>query len=204
MPEHRPPHAGRQRQQIAELAARYMHQDGLDIARARAKAAHRLGLDVGPGNPLLPRSEQIHAALQAQLALYGGHRQCLQQQRQAALEAMDFLLPFSPRLAGPVLEGNALPHDPVCLHLHSNAPEDVAHFLHDTRLQARLANRTLRLPPGRRQDVPCWLLEVDGQTFELWVLPSSALRHGPLQPLQDTPQPRAGIARLRALLEQAG
>lgn len=200
MAEPRPGAAARQRQQLAELAARFIREDGLDIARARDKAARRLGLGVGPGNPQLPGTAQIQAALQVQLALYGGTRRHLRLQRQAALEAMDFLRPFSPRLAGPVLDGSAQAHDPVCLHLHSAAPEDVAQFLHDTPFAHRLATRQLRLPPGRRLDVPCWLLRVDEQDFELWVLPDSALRHGPLQPLEDAPLPRAGLAGVRALL----
>lgn len=183
-----------------------MRQDGLDIERARSKAAARLGLSAGAGNPRLPGSRQIQAALLSQRSLFDapGPPPLLRQQRLAALDAMDFLQPFSPRLAGAVLDGNAMAHDPVCLHLHCDAPEEVAHFLHDTPFQARLANRALRLPPGQRLQLPCWLLRVDEQDFELWVLPASALRHGPLQALDDSPLPRAGISRLRAIIDAAG
>lgn len=196
------PRHQQQRLQTAELAARYMRQSGLSLPRARDKAARQLGIGLHPGNPALPSDTQIQQALQAQLRLFSPpqHQASLQAKRQGALEAMDFLRHFSPRLAGPVLDGTAQGHDPVILHLHPESAEDVPLFLEDQQLPARQGSVQVLLADGPAL-VPCWHLVVDDTDFQLWVLPPRALRQPPRQSASQ-PQPieRASAAGLRALL----
>jgi hypothetical protein len=190
-----------QRQQAAELSARHMRQAGLDMAAARKKAARQLGLDLRPGNPLLPSRREIEQALASQLSLFGAddRSQQLAHKRQAAREAMQFLQAYAPRLAGAVLDGSAQAHDPVIVHLHADNPEDVTLFLHEQRLPAQLDQARVHLADGNL-DVPCWTLTVDGTVFQLWVLPLQALRSPPRHPLDHTPLPRANTAQLSQLL----
>lgn len=175
----------------------------MDMASARSKAARQLGLSLREGNPALPSRRDIQSALASQLALFqtGDARQALADKRHAALQAMDFLQRFSPRLCGPVLEGSAQPGDPVMLHLHADTPEDVALFLHDQQLPARLGHAPLRLSNGVEL-LPHWQLVVDGTSFQLWVLPPHALRAPPLDGVDHRPLARASAAQLRALLQQ--
>jgi len=191
------------RQHAAELAARHIREGGMDMASARSKAARQLGLSLREGNPALPSRRDIQSALASQLALFqtGDARQALADKRHAALQAMDFLQRFSPRLCGPVLEGSAQPGDPVMLHLHADTPEDVALFLHDQQLPARLGHAPLRLSNGVEL-LPHWQLVVDGTSFQLWVLPPHALRAPPLDGVDHRPLARASAAQLRALLQQ--
>ena len=191
------------RLRTAELAARFMREGGLGLARARDKAAMQLQVDLRPGNPALPSDNEVQHALHTQLQLFSPpqRQSALASKRQAALEAMDFLRHFSPRLAGPVLDGSAQEHDPVILHLHPEAAEDVPLFLEDQRLPAQLRSARILLADGPAT-LPCWHLVVDDTDFHLWVLPALALRQPPLQSASP-PQPmeRASAARLRRLLD---
>lgn len=197
-----PPATDHLRQQAAELAARFIREGGLGLPQARSKAARRLGIDPHPGNPALPSDRLVQQALHAQLALFSlpQRGQVLEEKRRIALEAMDFLDQFSPRLAGPVLDGTTQGQDPVILHLHPDAPEDVPLFLEQQRLPARQQSARVLLADGAIT-VPSWHLVVEDIDFQLWVLPAHALRQPPRQSSAN-PQPleRASASRLRALL----
>lgn len=195
----------RQRQQAAELAARHIRQGGLDMASARHKAARQLGLDLREGNAGLPSAREIEQALATQLELFGADDRGdnLQRKRLAAAEAMAALQQFSPRLCGAVLDGSAQHQDPVVLHLHADSPEEVAVFVHEQQLPARLCSARLQLADGQHT-LACWKLVADDTVFELWVLPSSALQHPPRQPLGHAALPRANLKQLRQLIASTG
>lgn len=179
-----------------------MRESGLPLGRARDKAAGLLGIDPRPGHPALPSEREVRQALQEQLALFSAPQRVavLEEKRQAALEAMDFLRHFHPRLAGNVLDGTAQMTDPVIVHLHPDAPEDVPIFLEEHQLPARLRSARVLLGDGT-VNVPCWHLVVDDIDFQLWVLPAHALQQAPLQSASEpVSMPRASIGQLRALM----
>lgn len=196
------PSNSRLRRQTAELAARHMREGGLDMLAARTKAARQLGVNLREGHPDLPARSEIEQALDSQLQLFArrGHADQLQQKRLAALEAMQFLQAFAPRLAGAVLEGTAQAHDPVILHLHADNPEDPGLFLHEQHLAAQLDHGRLQLVDGSQHDTPCWTLTVADIVFQLWVLPMHALRSPPANPIDGSPLPRASASRLQRLI----
>ena len=193
------PSTSRLRRQTAELAARHMRESGLDMAAARNKAARQLGVALREGHPDLPARREIEQALGSQLDLYAGpgHADQLQQKRRAALEAMQFLHAFAPRLTGAVLDGTAQAHDPVILHLHADNPEEPGLFLHEQHLGAQLDHGRLHLVDGSHHDTPCWTLTVAGITFQLWVLPRCALRTPPANPVDGSAQHRASASQLQ-------
>ncbi|GAB2662191.1 hypothetical protein [Arenimonas aestuarii] len=196
-----PAAARARRQRVAAEAARLLAQGGGDMATARRKAADRLGLR---DPAFLPDAEEIREALQAHHRLFSpGHADPgrLRRQREAALAAMDHFAGFEPRLAGPVLDGSAGPDDAVLLHLHAEEPDAVAHLLADSGAPARQQRRRIHLAAGGATDVPCWELVADGQAFELWVLPLSAARQAPRDPLGGGALPRASLAAVARLLE---
>ncbi|WP_305804120.1 hypothetical protein [Stenotrophomonas sp. YIM B06876] len=187
----------RDRQRIAQLAARQMAQSGSrDTRQAVHKAAHELGLR-SPAQ--LPDQAQVTEALHEHLRLFApaSRLDALKARREAARQALQFLQDFSPRLVGAVLDGSADRYSPVQMHLHSDEPEAVQHFLENQRIPAHLGTRQLRLQRGRATALPCWQFDADGIAFELLVLPHSALRQPPLQPLDDTPMPRASLTQLQ-------
>jgi hypothetical protein len=193
--------AAQLRLQVAQETARLM-ASGLhaELEPARRKAAARLGVR-DPSQ--LPDAGEILEALATHQRLYGRPQAAsdLRRLRAAALEAMPFFAAFEPRLAGPVLAGTATTSTAVCLHLHPLHADEVARFLHDQRIPAQQATRRVRLGPGRAVDLPCWEFLADGVAFELLVLPPEALRQPPLDALDGTALPRAGIAALRRLVD---
>jgi len=188
------------RQRVAHEAARWMSESGnRDFQQARAKAADRLGIR---DEASLPRNIEIEDALREHQRLFAGraHEDALQVRREAALHALEFLQPFSPRLAGPVLEGTADANSPVQLLLHSDDADAVQRFLDDHRIPSEAHSRRLRQDRERLMDVPLWTFSADGLVFEVLVLPYDALRQAPLSPVDGKPMQRASIAQLRALL----
>lgn len=189
------------RQRVAVETARLLAQGGTDMASARRKAAERLGMR-DPAS--LPDADEIQEALLSHRRLFaadGLDAGRLHRQRQAALAAMDHFSAFMPRLAGPVLDGSAGLHDAIVLHLHADDPDAVALVLADRGAPARQRHRRLALGDGKRTEVPCWELVADDQAFELWVLPASAARIAPRDPLGGGPLPRASRAALARLLD---
>ncbi|WP_374601201.1 hypothetical protein [Arenimonas sp.] len=191
------------RQRVAAETARLLAQGAGDIATARRKAAERLGLR-DPAS--LPDAEEIREALQAHHRLFSPGRLDagrLRRQRETALSAMDHFADFDPRLAGPVLDGSAGPDEAVVIHLHADHADAVARLLADRGAPARQRMRRIQLAAGGATEVPCWEVVAGDQAFELWVLPLSAARVPPRDPLGGGALPRASRTALARLLEDA-
>ena len=194
------PRTRQRRLRLAQEAARLLATGAQqDPSQALRKAAARLGIR---DEADFPGGDEIREALLAHQRLFGGgapasRRRALQE---AAQEAMTFFAAFDPRLAGAALEGPVDAHAPVCLHLHTDDPDDVARFLHDQRIPADQASRRVRLTREQTAPLPCWEFSAGGIAFELWVLPLAALRQAPLEPLEDRPLPRVSASALRQLM----
>ena len=91
------------RHRLANEAARLMAEGGFrDYHQAKLKAAERLGIH---DDASLPRNREIEDALREYQRLFTGGTQwqAVKTRREAALRALEFFTPFSPRLVGPVL-----------------------------------------------------------------------------------------------------
>jgi hypothetical protein len=122
------------RQRIAQECARIITEEGLtDYMAAKQKAVQRLRLQ---WNGSMPRNEEIDDALAEYHRLYRPAVQSLhiKRLRTVAVDLMQFLHNFSPRLVGTVLNGNAGPFCPITLHLFAQAPEDVLITLMDGQI----------------------------------------------------------------------
>lgn len=191
------------RQRLAHEAARLMAESGIhDFHQAKLKAASRLGIH---DDASLPRNREIEQALREYQRLFFGqaHSADLRVRRDAATRALAFFEPFSPRLVGPVLDGTADAHSPVLLHLHSDDPEAVARFLTEHDIPAEARTRRLRLDRERVADLPVWLFSAEDLSFDLTVLPHTALRQAPLSNVDEKPMKRASAAQLTQLLAEA-
>lgn len=190
------------RTRLAHEAARLMAEGGIrDYRQAKRKAADRLGIH---DDASLPRNREIEDALREYQRLFLGQRQPrdLRLRREAALEAMEFLQRFEPRLVGPVLDGTADARTPVSVQLFSDDADAVARFLEEAGIPAESRSRRLRLDRVREAEVPLWLFAAQDLHFELTVLPSVALRQAPLSNVDEKPMKRASAAQLRQLLEE--
>ena len=188
------------RQRLAHEAARLMAEGGIrDFHQAKLKAAERLGIH---DDASLPRNREIEEALREYQRLFSGGAQwqAVKVRREAALRALEFFTPFSPRLVGPVLEGTADANTPVHLQLHSDDADAVSRFIEEHRIPAEARTRHLRLDRERSSDFPVWLFSAEELTFDLTVLPHDTLRQAPLSNVDEKPMKRASLAQLRQLL----
>lgn len=196
-------HGGRAqelRRRIALEAARLMSEHGIrDFHLAKRKAAERLGAgeDIG-----LPKNSEIEDALREHQRLFQSDEQParLRRLREVARDAMQFFVRFQPRLVGAVLEGTADRHSAVCLHLFSDAAEEVAAFLHEQGIPYEEQNRRLRTNHDAQREYPVLLFSADEVAIDLTVLPLDAIRQAPLDRAGERPMRRAALAALEELL----
>ena len=188
------------RRALAEEAARLMAEHGIrDFLAAKRKAAERYGVTDGD---VLPRNTEIEAALQAYQRLFGGesHVASLEAQRRVALDVMERLAEFSPRLVGPVLSGTATRHDDVLLHAFADRLETLTFRLMDQGIPFEVGERRTRLDPERAVGQPTVRLELDDQPVEVVVFGLDGIRQAPVSPVDGKPMKRADAADVAALL----
>jgi hypothetical protein len=189
-----------QRARLAHEAARIMSEQGLrDYGAAKRKAADRLGVR---DERELPSNREIEAALREYQRLFQSDTQPgqLRRLREIAVEAMQFLARFEPRLVGAVLEGSADEHSAVCLHLFEDDPSEVVRFLDEQRIPYDEEDRVLRLTRTDSAEFPVLRFSADEHAIDLTILPRVLLRQAPLSRTSDAPMQRASINAVRALL----
>ncbi len=195
-----PPRAENLRRALAQEAARVMAEHGIrNFLFAKRKAAERFGVVDGS---VLPRNTEIEEALQEYQRLFGGdaHLESLQAQREVALEVMQHLEQFQPRLVGSVLQGTATEHDDVLLHVFADRAESVTFRLMDQGVPFEVGERRTRLNAERIVQQPALRLEVDGQPVEIVVFPVDGIRQAPISPVDGKPMRRADTNEVSALV----
>ena len=195
-----PPRAENMRRAIAQEAARVMAEHGIrDFLFAKRKAAERFGVTDGG---MLPRNVEIEEALAEYQRLFEGanHDQSLLAQRLAALEVMEYLADFQPRLVGQVLSGTATEHAHVQLHVFADRAESVAFKLMDNGVPFETGERRVKMNAERFLTQPCFSLQVNDQQIDVVFFPLDGIRQAPASPLDGKPMRRADLAELRALV----
>jgi hypothetical protein len=198
---------GAERQWLAYEAARIMAEDGVsEFERARRKAAQRAGIG---DRRRWPSNEEIQQALIAQRRLFDGERQArdLRTLRQQALIAMRRFADFRPRLVGPALYGSGDMAQGVRLLVFADSPEEVILALMDQGIPWREQEEWLRFGGGVRHTCPVLSFLAGETPFALVVLPRSALRNPPLDPVTDRPERGADadeVARLASAPDPLG
>lgn len=188
------------RVRIAAAAARIMAEEGIDdFARAKRKAARRLG---APDGEALPANDEIEAELREYRALYQAeaHPRRIGELRRAALEAMRALERFSPYLTGPVLTGIAGPYAEIELQLFPESTKDVELFLLDRGIPYQASDER-RYAGDRARAVAVLSTEWQGVPLRLSVLDPRDERAAMKTTQAGRVAPRAGIPEVRLLLE---
>lgn len=189
------------RQRIAFEAARLMATQGLgDTREAARRAAHHLGEG---DERALPTHAEVIEQLRDYQRLFQADTQPreLRRRREAALEAMEFLSDFEPRLVGRVLDGSADDKTPISLQVFAEDPEAFAIFLANQGWPATGFEARVRVRRDRSESFLGWRLLAGGLPFEIVALPPALLRQPPFGP-DDRPMERATAAALRALLQR--
>lgn len=196
-------HDLRLRMQIAQEAARLIVETGLrDYGQAKQKAAARLHASQTRN---LPNNQEIEQAVIEHQRLFKAEHQTqgLQEQREQAIAAMQFLEQYHPRLVGPVLTGSASSHTPVTLHLFALTAEEIGSLLQEHNIPYQLDERRLKFPDGRSENFPLYHFIAGETHIELVVFPEHELRSAPLNPVNGKPFKRADIKQLVRLTGEA-
>ena len=192
------PRAHRTRARIAQAAARLIAEHGLnDWQAAKRKACRHLGL---PEHHGLPDNEEVEQALRDYNSLFQGETQArsLRAQRVEALEWMERLSPWSPRLTGAVAAGWATEHSEVRLELEAEDTKAVELAL----INAGVAYTWM---PARRgiDEPPQLRLESPQATLRIVILSPQQRRNRPRRERDAASEERLTALQLRALLTES-
>lgn len=192
-----------QRQQLAQEAARIMSEQGIrDFRMAKQKAAQRMGIDVR--RSLLPKNTEVEAALAEYQRLFVADRQPVElaDMRQSALDAMEMMAEFQPRLVGDVLSGLADAHSVICLHVFADHPESFDLFLAARGIPFEIVDRRYRVAEGYRY-YPTFCFVAGEYCFEATLFSATDIREAPRSRIDGAPMMRANAARVSQLIAEA-
>lgn len=191
------------RRRITQEAARIMAEEGVrDFHAAKRKAAGRLNQ---AENRHLPSNIEVETALAEYLKLF--HARDLPHTRQRllgiALDTMQLLVSFEPRLVGPLLQGVATPHSEVQIQAFADNPVEIAVWLQDHNIPYEESDRRLRFGGERVESAPVFRFLAGDTAVAIDALPLQALREAPLSPVDARPMKRATIRDVESLLAEA-
>lgn len=191
------------RRTICEEAARIMVEHGItDYHLAKKKAVQRLGLS--PRRTELPSNRELAEAMRVRLRLFDGDglNERYRTRLGRAVEIMELLDEFRPRLVGPLLEGIATQHGVVELHLFCDAPEAVMLRLQDMQLPHQPFDKRVRFPSDQYEQIPGFSFEWKSSTVDVLVFKYRRIRQAPLCPVEGRPMRRASADRVLELQQQ--
>jgi hypothetical protein len=192
------PRAHRTRARIAQAAARLIAEHGLnDWQAAKRKACRHLGL---PDHQGLPDNDEVELALRDYNSLFQGATQVrsLRAQRLDALEWMERLSRWSPRLTGAVAAGWATEHSEVRLELEAEDAKAVELSL----INAGIAYTSMPAPRGI-DEPPQLRVESPRATLRIVILSPQQRRNRPRRERDPTSGERLTASQLRALLAES-
>ena len=110
------------KEEIAQICARLIAEEGLGYGAAKQRAVRQLGL---PQRTALPANDQVEAALEEYLALFCSDTQPgeLRALRNLALVWMRRMEAFSPQLSGAVWRGTATRLNDIHIQLYCDDPK---------------------------------------------------------------------------------
>ena len=189
----------RMRSLIAHESAKIIASEGIkDFAKAKRKAAARLGIT---NHTMLPSNIEIEQALveYQRLFLAMQQPQHLLALRQTALQTMQFLTPFQPRLVGPVLHGTADHLSVITLHVLADTVEDILFYLIDHSIVFTTTQHRLRLTNDNYHEFPAISFTTNDTDIDLTVFGPKD-RTIPLSPIDGRPMKRANLNQLQTLV----
>jgi hypothetical protein len=188
------------RERLAQESARLMIEHGIvDFGLAKRKAAERLAVTAFGA---LPSNSQIEACLAERQRIFepDGHADRLEHMRRLAVDLMQQLAGFEPRLVGPVLSGTATSSSRIELHLFAASAEAVAFTLERHGHRPNSIQQRFRYGGGRQLQIPAYRFQADGTAVVTPVFPENGIREAPLSSVNQRPMVRASRREIEALL----
>ena len=194
MPRHGPELA-------AEAARIYVEEALTDYGAAKRRAAERLGLS---GRGGLPDNLRVEAEVIAYQRLFGGSAYVtrLQALRRTAVQAMQLLAPFAPRLTGATVSGAVSAAHRVQLHAFPDKPELVDVFLSDRGFRITESERDYRYGNGRVESIPVVGFMAEAVGVDVALFAPGDERHAPIAPASGRTAVRLTLAEAQALAQQ--
>ena len=174
------------RDQIAEEAARLIRDHGIqDYGFAKRKAAARFGVSSAG---VLPSNMEVEARVLERQRIFAGedHDAHLADLRYLAVDLMELLALYHPRLVGPVLTGAVSVSSGIELHLFTDTPEEVFDLLARERLPVRNCQRRYRYNGQGSVIVPGFRFATRGTNVFVLTFPENGLRQAPMSPIDQT------------------
>lgn len=195
MPRHGPELA-------AEAARLYVEEALTDYGAAKRRAAERLGVS---GRGGLPDNARVEAEILAYQRLFGGAAYVarLQAMRRTAVQAMQLLAAFAPRLTGATVSGAISAANRVQLHAFPDKPELVDVFLADRGFKITESERDYRYGNGRVESVPVVGFMAEAVGVDVALFAPGDERQSPIAPASGRPAPRLTLAEAEALALRA-
>lgn len=183
--------------EIAQLAAKFIAEEGAEYGTAKRRAVKQLLGNHKPNGNILPDNHEIEQEVREYNALFYADTQParLLQLRRVAAEFMQQIEKFHPYIVGAVFNGTAGAHSDIHLHLYTDNSKDVAIYLLNLGLDFEVSEQS-----GKRQEpieILSFLYKNEG--IHLSVYDFDDLRHtekrerGSLQALRDLVDPAASI-----------
>ena len=188
------------RERLAQESARLMIEHGIvDFGLAKRKAAERLAVS---SFGALPSNAQIEACLAERQRIFepANHADRIDHLRRVALELMQQLKAFEPRLTGPVLAGTATTNSRIELHVFAASAEAVAFALEGHGHRPAPCQQRYRFGGGRQQQVPGYRFQMQGAAVLTPVFPENGIREAPLSAVNQRPMTRASRREIEQLL----
>ncbi len=175
------------------------NQEGRNFHNARIKAAARLGCR---DQRCFPDIAEIDSALREYQLLFKNDSQpeTLEQLRRQAVEAMQQLQLFSPRLTGSVLSGTADTQSPVQLYLFADTPEELVIYLLENRIPFEQEEIRMKHSGGEIKAHPLFAFEAGNTEFELILLSPTDRANPPIDSSSEKPGLGASLSQAMALL----
>ncbi len=202
--------SGRQRQLIAQHAARMMAEEGIaDFAYAKRKAARQLGAnDIN----CLPTNAEVEEEVKLFHDLYHSEDQPenLRRLRADALVVMQMLEKFSPYLTGAVLDGTAGRIAETNIHLFADSLKDVEIFLLNSQVPYEMDEKSYRTGNDKkssdkkgsdRKKVPVFTLEGPNGLIKLSVFDVDDIRTAIKSTVTGSNSAKADTQSLLALMQ---
>ncbi|HVC49905.1 MAG TPA: hypothetical protein VND43_07085 [Burkholderiales bacterium] len=189
----------RLREEIAAQAARLIAEDGIeDFAVAKRKAAKIIGAP----DRIMPNNSEVEDALRAYHSLYQSEEQAerLKHFRAIALETMQWISIFKPRLVGPVLTGLASRYAQVNIEIFAESAKDVEIFLINENCPYVAGEKRVMLRE-RIRSIPVYELYAEDVTVELSVYENDDLRSLPKTRADGAVIERASLDEVKKLLD---
>ena len=179
-----------------------MAEEGVhDFRKAKLKARDRLKLSK---DVPLPANHDVQLAMNDYLLLFTpeDHIQARRlRMMDMARDAMNFFRHYKPKLVADFLS-HAVSKDAIIeLHLQTQSPESVAHFLHEHDIPFEQQEKQIQFGTNDSTVVPVFKLLADNQPFNLIIFTEIQARQSPRNTITGIAQYRINAADINAWLK---